>query len=220
MINKRKSRGGRELRTCAGCGDIFECYKSDRKIYCSKTCRHKHLHIIRKCKYCGNSFEVLKSSLNTNASGNYCSLDCYYMDGRKQITCINCGLVATVKKHQKHKFCSHKCAMEYLSGIRHYRWLGPENTHTSRGRGWYAIRQRVLNRDKYTCQECGIQVHDNDNKRGCISNVANVHHITPYRLTKDNSLSNLVTLCPSCHMKIEWQPNVIKMLKNNRTAIV
>jgi len=31
----------------------------------------------------------------------------------------------------------------------------------------------------------------------------NVHHIDPYRKSKDHTLENLVTLCKSCHIKIE-----------------
>lgn len=196
-------------RECIGCGTVFKCYKSDKKLYCSKECRHAHLHTTRKCKHCGIEFEILKSLLKTNASGNYCSTSCYHSSGRNIITCKMCGQTAVIKKHRGRKFCSHKCATQYNSKERHYRWVGPENKHTTRGRGWATIRAEVLTRDAYTCQKCGLKVRDNDRVRGSAPDVANVHHIIPYRETKDNSLSNLVTLCPSCHMKIEWGTEAI-----------
>ena len=56
---------------------------------------------------------------------------------------------------------------------------------------WKKTRSEVLKRDHYTCQNCG-------NKERL-----EVHHITPYRISKDNSLNNLVTLCKSCHLKAE-----------------
>ena len=31
------------------------------------------------------------------------------------------------------------------------------------------------------------------------------HHIVPYRITQDNSIGNLITLCRSCHIKEEWK---------------
>ncbi len=63
---------------------------------------------------------------------------------------------------------------------------------------WPAIRNRVRQRDGYRCQSCGApedgKSHD-------------VHHKIPFRAfhspQEANSLSNLVTLCPSCHRKAE-----------------
>jgi len=68
-----------------------------------------------------------------------------------------------------------------------------------RGWNWDKLRRQVLNRDNYTCQSCG--------KSGCR---LYVHHITPYKLSKNNSLNNLITLCLICHMKEEhkfWRKN-------------
>lgn len=31
------------------------------------------------------------------------------------------------------------------------------------------------------------------------------HHIIPFSISKDNSLKNLITLCPSCHIKEHWR---------------
>lgn len=56
---------------------------------------------------------------------------------------------------------------------------------------WDTIRKKVYQRDGYRCQMCG--------KNGVI----HAHHIVPLKISKNNSLSNLVSLCPKCHKKIE-----------------
>ena len=66
------------------------------------------------------------------------------------------------------------------------------------GDDWDAIRLIVYMRDNYRCQGCGITM--NDYKRPL-----DIHHKVPFLISRDNSLSNLITLCRSCHMKIENQ---------------
>lgn len=51
------------------------------------------------------------------------------------------------------------------------------------------LREYILHRDK-TCQICGSK------KRLLI------HHITPYKISKDNSSNNLITLCNPCHASL------------------
>jgi hypothetical protein len=57
---------------------------------------------------------------------------------------------------------------------------------------WKKLAQEVRIRDKFVCQYCG--------KR----NATDVHHIIPRRIKIDNSPDNLITLCKSCHRKIEY----------------
>jgi 5-methylcytosine-specific restriction endonuclease McrA len=62
------------------------------------------------------------------------------------------------------------------------------------GPNWFEQREKALKRDNYTCQKCGARGDD-------------VHHIIPFRkfglanYLKANELSNLITLCKSCHGK-------------------
>lgn len=49
------------------------------------------------------------------------------------------------------------------------------------------LRSSILKRDKYACQECGVQTS------------LEVHHIIPVHLNGPDTLDNLVTLCISCH---------------------
>lgn len=56
---------------------------------------------------------------------------------------------------------------------------------------WDTIRKRVYQRDGNRCVMCG--------KKGKL----HAHHIVPVRISKDNSLSNLVSVCGACHRKLE-----------------
>ena len=63
--------------------------------------------------------------------------------------------------------------------------------------GWKAARREVLVRDNYQCQVCGCLVHG---KR------AHVDHIVPKSKGGGDEVSNLRTLCVSCHSKHEgWR---------------
>ena len=56
---------------------------------------------------------------------------------------------------------------------------------------WDVIRAQVYKRDGYRCVMCG--------KKGKL----HAHHIVPVRISKNNSLSNLVSVCDRCHRKLE-----------------
>lgn len=59
---------------------------------------------------------------------------------------------------------------------------------------WKAVRKQVYARDKYMCQRC---------KKHCANKEIQAHHIIPWRISKDDSIDNLITLCQACHMSIE-----------------
>ena len=62
-----------------------------------------------------------------------------------------------------------------------------------------------LLRDNNTCQLCG--------KDNC---KLDIHHKIPYRYSNDNSPSNLITLCKSCHSTVEWMINEYR-IRNDHT---
>lgn len=66
---------------------------------------------------------------------------------------------------------------------------------------WQKIRKQCYERDNYTCQECGIKCVSKDKK--VLNRTIQCHHIIPWSKTNDDSLDNLITLCVSCHRKIE-----------------
>lgn len=58
---------------------------------------------------------------------------------------------------------------------------------------WQARRQKVLKRDGFTCQACGIRSTRVDDVR------FDIDHIVPKSDGGSHSVNNLQTLCPSCH---------------------
>lgn len=73
---------------------------------------------------------------------------------------------------------------------------------TRYGDDWEKIRYVVYLRDNFTCQDCGIK-----------NIILDIHHKVSFLISHDNSLSNLITLCKSCHMKEERRMDKIEVLK-------
>lgn len=56
---------------------------------------------------------------------------------------------------------------------------------------WDVRRKRVLRRDSFECQNCGVS-----------NTTLHVHHETPISQGGGHELSNLVTVCADCHAKL------------------
>ncbi len=76
------------------------------------------------------------------------------------------------------------------------------------GDDWSKIRRLVYERDNYTCQRCGKLMKNS-------KEAFHIHHIVPFLDSFDNSLSNLITLCKSCHSIVEC--NYLKRLNKADT---
>jgi 5-methylcytosine-specific restriction endonuclease McrA len=140
---KRKAQAHRP--PCENCGQPVKTYRAK---FCSVSCKSASARESRICKHCSAEFTVLKSSLKTNASGNFCSRPCYE------------------------------------------RYLCNGDRTTGRGSQWSKIRSEVLAGFPF-CAVCGTTKN------------LQVHHIIPFRLTRDNSKANLVPLCVTHHRWIE-----------------
>ncbi|NPV55701.1 MAG: DEAD/DEAH box helicase [Anaerolineae bacterium] len=79
-------------------------------------------------------------------------------------------------------------------------WTSEENNY---GPEWASLREQVRRRDGYKCRVCGI---------GEGKQQHHIHHKVPLKAftSRDeaNTISNLITLCPSCHRKAE---NVVRL---------
>ena len=71
----------------------------------------------------------------------------------------------------------------------------PSNRQRTSSYHWRKLRLSILERDKFTCQSCGL-----------ITTVLEVDHIEPN--SDNNDRSNLQALCRSCHEE--------KTLKENK----
>jgi hypothetical protein len=118
--------------------------------------------------------------------------------------CLFCGKIMILAQHRKDaKYCNKECAKKGYNPINHWNWNGGVSSETKKRIGtysWNITRKKVYARDNWTCQVCG---------KHC-SNDIQCHHIVPYRITQDNSESNLITLCKSCHLKEEKKYYKIK----------
>lgn len=81
-----------------------------------------------------------------------------------------------------------------IRGEKHPYWRGGKKSYY--GSNWYFQRRQTLERDNYACRVCDIKNKSSD-----------VHHLKSIRkfsnLEDANTLNNLITLCHSCHIKVE-----------------
>lgn len=92
--------------------------------------------------------------------------------------------------------------MKGRTGSKHHLWRGGKIWW--RGKDWDTVKEEARKRDHYQCVKCGRTDEENIIKTG---QPLAVDHIIPYRISKNNNLLNLQTLCHSCHgkkQKVEW----------------
>lgn len=206
-----KSLAGRTKvgrKKCKGCDNSIPV--TSNKEYCSVECRSKDLRVGRVCETCKKVFYVLKSAMSekTNSSGRYCSRSCYgkalaLVTGEKsqryrsvKVPCGYCGkeLLRIPSKLNRTPFCSIDCRSKFhslaFSGENNPMWRGGIISRN----GFNAVRKKYFSGVQF-CALCGTtkKIH--------------IHHIIPYRVSKDNSIKNLIPLCVSCHRKVEASTN-------------
>lgn len=115
-----------------------------------------------------------------------------------------------VVENHENFFCDKNCLGKWRSenivGEEHPRWKESTDNY---GRNWSKIREKVIQRDNESCEDCGIEREEHYEKYGTD---IHVHHIKPRRefleegkgIEDANEMNNLVTLCSSCHKIREW----------------
>lgn len=80
-------------------------------------------------------------------------------------------------------------------GSRHYRWKGGKTWERFKEPEYIEWRNKVLERDNYTCQDCNRQCKKSE--KGLAA-----HHLKPYSEYPELrfELDNGITLCRKCHM--------------------
>ena len=107
--------------------------------------------------------------------------------------CEVCG--KETKKHFR-RFCSSECKVEWYRGKEVYNYLGGQARDHYASSFWLELANKIRMRDK-VCQSCGRTPRKGQQ--------LHVHHIDPWRNTKDDSEANLIALCPACHKKADWE---------------
>ena len=193
-------------KICAVCEKEFYVwgYLKDKAKYCSTSCYHIALtgvpsarvnsRIQKMCPVCGKNFEVPRCHERIIT----CSRECGYAFRKKytpskeygkriRIICLNCKkeFERLESKLPHNRYCSRECYIEQRQKFVKY----PSNQRFET-REWVTNRLIVLKRDNFLCHLCGK------------TDDLQVHHKVPYSYDANNSLSNLVTLCKSCHFNI------------------
>lgn len=156
--------------------------------------------MLKSCETCEQKFEALYESVNRKQ--RFCSRKCAGASLKMaNITkaCVHCGTMVTYDpaKRPNFKYCNHKCFMEAHNGILYGVVVHGKASSTHYDTPyWKRQASRARSRDNYTCQDCG-QVFLKGSGR------LQVHHIIPVRLQGTDNLSNLISLCPSCHRKAD-----------------
>lgn len=108
------------------------------------------------------------------------------------------------KEHAKEYRQKNKKRISNVAKIKNKRYM--EN-HPEKFKEWQdnhhfgGMRIKTLERDNFTCQKCGMTEKQHLKKWGCSLNVHHQDGNGRGKQKKNNNLSNLQTLCKSCHKK-------------------
>jgi len=197
---------------CDLCGKEFHKKPSHIKEnnFCSRECKNKWMSEKMSGKSnpaynskkvecdnpgCSDIFKVKKYK-RENQDHHFCSEECYHKwtsENWKGKDSPRYG--KKMSEEVKKKIAENR---EYKTGKEHPRWKEGEINY--RGSNWEEQRKRVLKRDNQKCQRCKVR---NEESKFPLE----VHHKIPFREFENykeaNRLSNLITLCKSCHKKVE-----------------
>lgn len=185
--NKEKTR-----HICACCGSVFFDTPSVGRKYCSAKCswEDKRHNIIKHCLSCNKEFVVTLSSLTRK----YCSRECYDVaqNNKDEKLCLFCGKPFLAQKHnyQDRKYCSRECAFADRQPTKE----AENNFKARRTKRYQEWRLSVLERDKYTCQQCGSKKN------------IEAHHVKQFAFYKKQryDINNGMALCHDCHKKVHY----------------
>ena len=184
------------------------------------------------CTYCGKPLTRARGDSNTKAKNHFCNLECDHAWRKNggnpsgddhpeynsvEIPCANCGSLILRQpyrlKDYNNQFCSRACNGEWrsknIAGPDHPRWRGGDLIGY-RGPNWQRQSAKARRRDGFRCRRCGKTQDENGRK-------LDVHHLRSFRsfnyipgenetYREANRLSNLVSLCKSCHQVAERMP--------------
>lgn len=178
------------------------------------------------CPQCETKFRDYESRRSAkNEKRNFCSRECkrcFEGSDGIDVNCAECSTETHIPPshidsvngyEQRNHFCSKDCESKFKKR----EWQGEDHpsynggTLVRMGPNWTNKRSEALSRDNHTCQDCGISEESHKEK---YKQSLHVHHKIPRKeiLSNDptekefelvNNLSNLVTVCASCHRKRE-----------------
>lgn len=210
---QRKAKRTRVLCVCSRCGKEFMRKPSQvaksKDLYCSRACKNDVCSKVEvSCVTCGKP-DLRWPSQTNESETHYCSSRC-----RQNIDILTCEWCGThFERHSysvgERSFCSRSCVGKWrsvtFSGENSPAWKGGWSSYY--GPDWNSQSRKARKRDGYACRVCGLKQEDH-------YRALDVHHIVPFRAfgyiygenesdKLANDLSNLITVCPSCHGKLD-----------------
>ena len=190
--------------SCATCGVEIK-----RKLSSVKKCKHGSMFCSRDCHYKGRSLGLTKRIVTQpyvfSLEGKAALIAAASQPKGKRrfhpMKCLECGKLFDDPNYGRTRksgmtFCSLVCCNLHRKGDKNPAWRGGYPNYY--GADWRAARRAARIRDDYKCRRCGKKTVRNPD----------VHHIVSVGSFVDpndaNTLENLVCLCHSCHMRIEW----------------
>lgn len=166
---------------CQNCGDQFVTYIYRKPKFCSQQCANEVLA-------CRPKPRLRKPEIHITKPCAYCGHDYHTTTHQERL--------------RGSKYCSQQCKWDAMSEIRQ----GKNNPNYSGGHtreygpNWPRQRRKAVRRDSHQCRVCGY--HSGGNI------ILDVHHLKPIKsfngdYRKANALNNLITLCRTCHPKVE-----------------
>jgi 5-methylcytosine-specific restriction endonuclease McrA len=199
---QNRSQLKRDTYTCAHCSKQFQrpagVIKKDAVLrYCNRACHaaaRKAASLRVTCPACGKEHQPM------NTKVRYCSRECRNrgLVTATYETCHGCGqLYRRFASKVERRYCSDKCYRYYSVGAEHPNWRGGK--WLKHGRRWQEIRAAIIERDG-RCLWCSAESSPG-------GKALHVHHLDARRnysiVDLANHPENLVTLCSSCHTRVE-----------------
>jgi len=179
-------------KPCLRCGSLMSLAinRSDRKRFCSKSCRFSEGRIITKqCGTCGKPFESYRTDDRT-----FCSQGCYWKSKQGKPIDPKTRLKLSLALRGRKQKAAHRLKN---TGPNHHDWRGgitPIAERIRRSAEYVDWRHSVFQRDNFACVFCG--------SRGV---TLHADHILPFSRYPHLrfEITNGRTLCISCHRSTE-----------------
>jgi len=191
-LSVARNRGMR-CRSCPDCGKVDEVRAHNPSPRCKRCATRSTLELGRNQKSAGRNWETClhcraEFAAPPSSRQKFCCRACRVAAQSTERTCTTCGTAFRIAR----SILSGKCnsSGRFCSRTGYERRLCRTPRIRGRGSCWTTVRREALRLTPF-CACCGGRKH------------LQVHHIIPFRLTRDNSQTNLIPLCRACHKRVE-----------------